>query len=118
MQCTPSPVRTVIRRFDAKTRMGGPRMSRRGITGKGPIVKNNTATLTEDEGVDVAEYLKRRLYSDALGTFVTLRIATRTIRSIEHVGGLDRFILSQPTDSLSKRARTLQSRIRKTRVQG
>ena len=61
---------------------------------------------------------KRRLYSDTLETFVTLRIATRTIRSIEHVGGFDRFILKQSADSLSKRARSLQSRIQKVRAKG
>ena len=33
---------------------------------------------------------KRRLFSDALGSYVTLRIATGTVRSIEHVGGWHR----------------------------
>ena len=95
-------------------------MSRRcELTGKGPIVKNNIShSNVKTKAWMLPNIQKRRLYSDALGTFVTLRVATRTIRSIEHVGGLDRFILSQPTDSLSKRARGLQSRIRKTRAQG
>lgn len=58
---------------------------------------------------------KRRLFSDALDSYVTLRVATRTVRSIEHVGGFDKFILSQDSNTLSKRARAVQTRIRKTR---
>lgn len=94
-------------------------MSRRcELTGKGPIVKNNIShSNVKTKAWMLPNIQKRRLFSDALGTFVTLRVATRTIRSIEHVGGLDTFILSQSTDSLSKRARGLQSRIRKTRAQ-
>ncbi len=95
-------------------------MSRRcELTGKGPIVKNNVShSNVKTKAWMTPNIQKRRLYSDALGTFVTLRIATRTIRTIEHVGGFDKFILSQSSDTLSKRARGLQSRIQKTRAQG
>ena len=58
---------------------------------------------------------KRRLFSEALGSYVTLRVATGTVRSIEHVGSFDKYILGQPTDVLSKRARAMQNRIRKNR---
>ena len=95
-------------------------MSRRcELTGKGPIVKNNVShSNVKTKAWMRPNIQKRRLYSDTLETFVTLRIATRTIRSIEHVGGFDRFILNQSPESLSKRARSLQSRIQKVRTKG
>jgi large subunit ribosomal protein L28 len=93
-------------------------MSRRcELTGKGPIVKNNIShSNVKTKAWMLPNIQKRRLYSDTLGTFVTLRIATGTIRTIEHVGGFDKFILSQSGDTLSKRARGLKSRILKKRA--
>ena len=93
-------------------------MSRRcELTGKGPIVKNKVShSNVKTKAWMTPNIQKRRLYSDTLGKYVTLRVATRTVRSIEHVGGFDRFILKQPSDSLSKRARAVQSRIRKNRA--
>jgi len=95
-------------------------MSRRcELTGKGPIVKNNVSHSNRKSKVWMTPNIqKRRLYSDTLGCFVTLRVATRTIRAIEHVGGFDRFILRQEPSVLSKRAQSTQSRIRKARAQG
>ena len=87
------------------------------LTGKGPIVKNKVSHSNVKTKAWMAPNIqKRRLFSETLGTYITLRVATRTIRSIEHVGGFDRFILKQPTDSLSKRARAVQTRIRKNRA--
>ena len=92
-------------------------MSRRcELTGKGPIVKNKVShSNIKTKTWMTPNIQKRRLYSDTLETYVTLRVATRTIRSIEHVGGFDKFILAQGVEGLSKRARAVQSRIRKAR---
>jgi large subunit ribosomal protein L28 len=92
-------------------------MSRRcELTGKGPIVKNKVSHSNIKTKAWMAPNIKkRRLYSDVLDAYTTLRIATGTIRSIEHVGSLDKFILSQAPDQMSKRGRSLQSRIRKAR---
>jgi large subunit ribosomal protein L28 len=92
-------------------------MSRRcELTGKGPIVKNKVShSNVKTKTWMTPNIQKRRLYSDTLETYVTLRVATRTIRSIEHVGGFDKFILAQGANGLSKRARAVQSRIRKAR---
>ena len=94
-------------------------MSRRcELTGKGPIVKNNVSHSNRKSKAWMTPNIqKRRLFSDLLGCFVTLRVATRTMRSIEHVGGFDRFILQQDPSVLSKRAQTAQTRIRKARLQ-
>ncbi len=93
-------------------------MSKCELTGKGPIVKN----LVSHSNVKTKKWAKpniqkRRIFSESLGQFITLRLANSTVRTIDHAGGLDRFILRQSADSLSKRARSLQSRIRKV-VQG
>ncbi len=92
-------------------------MSRRcELTGKGPIVKNKVSHSNIKTKAWMAPNIKkRRLYSDALGQYLTLRIATRTMRSIEHVGSFDKFILRHDTDQLSQRARSAQNRIRKIR---
>jgi large subunit ribosomal protein L28 len=92
-------------------------MSRRcELTGKGPIVKNNVShSHIKTKKWVTPNIKKRRMYSDTLGGYVTLRVATRTMRAIEHVGGFDKFILRQSKDDLSKRARTIRARISKAR---
>ena len=50
------------------------------------------------------------LISDALGK-VSLRLAVKTIRSIEHNGGLDEFLLTTSTGSLTERGRNLKKQI-------
>jgi large subunit ribosomal protein L28 len=92
-------------------------MSRRcELTGKGPMVKNNVShSHIRTKKWVTPNIKKRRLFSDALGSYVTLRVATRTMRSIEHVGGFDKFILTQSDDVLSRRARAIRARINKVR---
>ena len=93
-------------------------MSRRcELTGKGPIVKNKVShSNVKTKAWMIPNIQTRRLFSEALDKYVTLRVATGTVRSIEHVGGFDRFIMRQSSNVLSKRARAVQSLIRKKRV--
>jgi len=89
-------------------------MSKCELTGKGPIVKN----LVSHSNVKTKRWSKpniqkRRVYSVCLNQFVTLRIANSTVRTIDHVGGFDRFIIGQPSSALSKRARRIQVSVRK-----
>ena len=51
------------------------------------------------------------LYSEALGRTVRLRIAANAIRTIEHKGGLDAYLLDTPNDKLPAEARRLKRRI-------
>ena len=92
-------------------------MSRRcELTGKGPIIKHNVShSNIKTKAWMTPNIRKRRLFSDALGAFVTLRVATGTLRSIEHVGGFDKFILGQADNVLSPRAAAVRNRIRKAR---
>ncbi|RME63800.1 MAG: 50S ribosomal protein L28 [Alphaproteobacteria bacterium] len=56
------------------------------------------------------------LLSDALGQSVRLRISTHALRSVEHNGGLDNFLLKARESDLSLKARRLKRRIAKNRA--
>lgn len=56
---------------------------------------------------------KKQVYSQALGQSFSFHIATSTLRSIEHKGGFDSFILKQPKEVLSKKALAVQRKIKK-----
>jgi len=53
------------------------------------------------------------LISEALGQSVRLRISANALRSVEHRGGLDAFLLKAGTADLSQRARLLKKQISK-----
>jgi large subunit ribosomal protein L28 len=55
------------------------------------------------------------LYSDRLGQMVRLRVSAKAIRTIEHNGGLDAFLLSTPDSALGPEAQKLKRRIQKVR---
>ena len=48
------------------------------------------------------------LISDALGRTVKLRISVAALRSVEHRGGLDAFLVKASEDELSPKARDLR----------
>src|SRR5437868_12336263 len=53
------------------------------------------------------------LLSDALGQSVRLRVSTHGLRSVEHVGGLDNWLLKTSDDKLSSKVRKLKKEIAK-----
>ncbi|MFN4354317.1 50S ribosomal protein L28 [Parvibaculum sp.] len=53
------------------------------------------------------------LISDALGRQVSLRVTAHALRSVEHNGGLDPFLLKASDDQLSARALKLKREIAK-----
>lgn len=53
------------------------------------------------------------LQSEALGKVVRLNIATNTLRSIDHNGGLDNYLLTTSNIKLSAEAIRLKRQIRK-----
>jgi len=53
------------------------------------------------------------LISDALERSYRLRISAHALRSVEHRGGLDAFLLQADAKTLSERARLLKSQIAK-----
>jgi large subunit ribosomal protein L28 len=95
-------------------------MPRCELTGKHPEVKNLVShSNIKTKSVAMPNVQQKRLFSNILGEMVNLKMATSTIRSIDHVGGLDKFVLNQPEKQLSKKALTLKTRmLRKLRGQG
>ncbi len=56
------------------------------------------------------------LISDALGRSVRLRISTNAIKTVDHRGGLDAFLLKAKADDLSPKARVLKRAIEKKKL--
>jgi large subunit ribosomal protein L28 len=88
-------------------------MSRRcQITGKGVLSGNNVSHANNKTRRRFLPNLQETsMLSDALGVTVRLRISTRAIRSVEHNGGIDAFLLSTPNARLPAEAMTLKRRI-------
>lgn len=90
-------------------------MSRRcELTGKGVLVghkvsHSNIKTKREFKPnlVDVT------LTSDALGQAYKLRITAAALRSVDHRGGLDQFLLKASEDELSTRAAKIRRDVKK-----
>jgi large subunit ribosomal protein L28 len=53
------------------------------------------------------------LLSDALGRSVSLKISANALKSVEHRGGLDAFLVKASSDQLSQKARRLKREIEK-----
>jgi large subunit ribosomal protein L28 len=57
------------------------------------------------------------LISDALGRSVKLRVSANALRTVDHRGGLDAFLIKAKDDDLSDKALELKRAIRKAREQ-
>lgn len=89
-------------------------MARCELTGKSPVSKNKVShSNIKTKSVAMPNVQKKRLYSPTLDQSVTLKVATTALKSMEHSGGFDKFILNQQSNTLSKRALAVQGRIRK-----
>lgn len=93
-------------------------MSRRcQITGKGVLTGNNVSHANNKTRRRFLPNLQETsLLSDALGAPVRLRLSTRAIRTIEHNGGIDAFLLSTPNTRLPAEARVIKRRIERARA--
>ena len=56
---------------------------------------------------------KVSLLSDALGKKVPLRITAATLRSVDHNGGLDKFLLKQSATKLTPLGQKLRTAVKK-----
>jgi large subunit ribosomal protein L28 len=82
------------------------------ITGKGVQVGNNVSHANNKTKRRYLPNLQvTSVLSDALGMPVRLRISTNGIRTIEHNGGIDAFVLSTPDSKLSPEIRRLKRRV-------
>jgi large subunit ribosomal protein L28 len=82
------------------------------ITGKGVQVGHNVSHANNKTKRRFLPNLQRTsLLSDALGGSVRVRLSTRGIRTVEHNGGIDAYLLGTPDSKLTAEARRLKRRI-------
>lgn len=87
-------------------------MARCELSGKGPVVKNLVShSNIKTKSTAFPNVQKKTLLSRTLNQMVTLNVAASTIRSLEHMGGFDKFILNQDVKNLSRRAMAIRQRI-------
>ena len=90
-------------------------MSRRCIvTGKGVLVGHNVSHANNKTKRRFMPNLQvTSLVSDALGRGVRLRLSARGIKTVEHAGGLDAWLLRTPDADLDIETRRIKRRIQK-----
>ena len=83
------------------------------LTGKGVMTGNNVShALNRTRRRFLPNLLNVTLISDALNRSVKLRISAHALRTVEHRGGLDEFLLKAKDDELSSNAQGLKKEIR------
>ena len=84
------------------------------LTGKAVLYGNNVGHANNKTKRRFLPNLVRvTLISEALNQNVRLRISANALRTVEHRGGLDAFLVKAGTDDLSQRARLLKKQITK-----
>lgn len=89
-------------------------MARRcALTGKGVQAGNNVSHAHNKTRRRFLPNLQvTSLLSEALGTSVRLRLSTAALRTVEHKGGLDAFLLDARTEDLTTEIRRLKKRVK------
>lgn len=93
-------------------------MARRcGLTGKGVQTGNNVSHAHNKTRRRFLPNLQASsVLSETLGTTVRLRVSTHALRTIEHKGGLDAFLLDARSMALTPELRRLKKRIQKAKA--
>ncbi len=93
-------------------------MSRRcEMTGKGVLTGNNVSHANNKTRRRYLPNLQETsVLSDVLGTTVRIRVTTHGLRTIEHNGGLDEFLLTTPNRRLPEEAQSLKRRIQRAQA--
>ncbi|MDO9499562.1 MULTISPECIES: 50S ribosomal protein L28 [Falsiroseomonas] len=92
-------------------------MARRcGITGKGVLTGNNVSHANNKTRRRFLPNMQETsFFSDILGTPVRMRLSVNGIRTVEHNGGLDSFLLGTPDRRLPVEALVLKRRLVRAR---
>ncbi|MEE8516921.1 MAG: 50S ribosomal protein L28 [Alphaproteobacteria bacterium] len=90
-------------------------MARRcSVTGKGVMSGNNVSHAHNKSRRKFKPNIQiTSLLSDALGHPVRLKLSAAAIRTIEHSGGLDAYLMKTPVAKMSTEVRRLKRRIAK-----
>jgi large subunit ribosomal protein L28 len=90
-------------------------MSRRcEITGKGVLSGNNVSHANNKTRRRFLPNIQdASVMSEILGAPITMRVTTRGLRTIEHNGGIDSFLLNTPASKLPVEAKAMKRRIQR-----
>ena len=84
------------------------------LTGKGRMVGNNVSHANnKTKRVFLPNLQDVTLLSDALDRGIKLRVSTAGLRSVEHNGGLDNWLMKTSDSKLSDNARKVKKEISK-----
>lgn len=91
-------------------------MARRcSLTGKGVLTGNNVSHANNKTRCRFLPNLQKvSLLSETLQTTISMRICASTLRTIEHKGGIDAFLLTTPSNKLTDEAKRIKRRIEKS----
>jgi large subunit ribosomal protein L28 len=82
------------------------------LTGKAVLTGNNVSHANnKTRRRFLPNLVNVTLMSEALGQNVRLRISANALRSVEHRGGLDAFLVKADDTELSQRARLLKKQV-------
>lgn len=85
------------------------------LTGKGVQVGNNVShAKNRNRRRFLPNVQDTRMMSDTLGRYFSLKVSAAALRSVEHNGGLDNFLLKARDEKLSLQARRLKRDVKKS----
>jgi len=83
------------------------------LSGKGVMTGNNVShALNRTRRRFLPNLCNVTLLSDTLERSFKLKVSAHALRTVEHRGGLDAYLLKQDTETLSKRARDIKLEIK------
>lgn len=93
-------------------------MSRRcELTGKGPMVGNNVShAKNRTRRRFLPNLTETALMSETLGRTFRLRVSTAALRTVDHRGGLDAFLMKAKDDDLSTNALKIKKEVVKAQA--
>ena len=84
------------------------------ISGKKPMTGNNVSHANNKNRRKFLPNLHQvTLRSNLLDEKVYLRVSSKALRSVEHRGGLDEFLMKESIENLSSKAQSIKKRIQK-----
>jgi large subunit ribosomal protein L28 len=87
------------------------------LTGKGVQAGNNVShAKNRTRRRFLPNVQEVRLMSDALGRSFNMKVSAAALRSVEHNGGLDKFLLKSQDADLSLQARRVKRDVRKASI--
>ncbi len=84
------------------------------ITGKKVMFGNNVSHANnKTRRTFLPNIQDTSVFSDALGQLVRIRVSTAGLRTLDHNGGLDKFLMSTPNSKLDPELHDVKARIEK-----